>query len=508
MLKKLYLPFILLYSLTSWGERLIILHTNDHHGHFAPEVNGDFGLAAQSTLVKKIRAEAASQSDTHLLLLSGGDINTGTPESNMFNAAPDIQSMNAIGYDAMAIGNHEFDHSLSVLKEQEKMAKFDFLASNITDESGRNIFKPYISKMIGQYRVAIVGISTPDTPLLSVPENVRGVIFENPFQKTKKLISELKQNHDYIIVLSHLGFYPNESHGINFPGDITLAKEIPDIDVIVGAHTHTEIQRPVLQGKTIIVQAKESGQFLGKLELELGPSTMSMKNYELIPVKNIPQDPEILSLTRPFLEKADQRLKTKIGRSSAEFIGGRGVIDTNEHPLGNLVAQAQKEATKADIAIVDSKGLRTGLPKGELTLRDLLNVAPFGNTLCTVELSAEELWQTIQNVYDKFISQGQQMYFSKDVSFKLEKGKLSEVLIKGKSVPIESGRKFRLAINNFLADGGSGFIKYRQHASFKDTGVTDISALESFFKARKELDPAQFIHRTYDPYPVCNQHLL
>ncbi len=146
--------------------KITVLHTNDHHGHFWRNEYGEYGLAAQKTLVDGIRKEVAAEGGS-VLLLSGGDINTGVPESDLQDAEPDFRGMNLVGYDAMAIGNHEFDNPLTVLRQQEQWAKFPLLSANIYQKStGERLFKPWALFKRQDLKIAVIGLTTDDTAKL------------------------------------------------------------------------------------------------------------------------------------------------------------------------------------------------------------------------------------------------------------------------------------------------------------------------------------------------------
>jgi 5'-nucleotidase/UDP-sugar diphosphatase len=152
--------------------KITILHTNDHHGHFWRSEYGEYGLSAQKTLVDGIRKEVAAQGGS-VLLLSGGDINTGVPESDLQDAEPDFRGMNLIGYDAMAVGNHEFDNPLTVLRQQEKWAKFPFLSANIYQKStGERLFKPWALFKRQDLKIAVIGLTTDDTAKIGNPSSL------------------------------------------------------------------------------------------------------------------------------------------------------------------------------------------------------------------------------------------------------------------------------------------------------------------------------------------------
>jgi len=160
--------------------KITILHTNDHHGHFWRSEYGEYGLAAQKTLVDGIRKEVAAEGGS-VLLLSGGDINTGVPESDLQDAEPDFRGMNLIGYDAMAVGNHEFDNPLTVLRQQEKWSKFPFLSANIYQKStGERLFKPWALFKREDLKIAVIGLTTDDTAKIGNPEYFTDIEFRKP----------------------------------------------------------------------------------------------------------------------------------------------------------------------------------------------------------------------------------------------------------------------------------------------------------------------------------------
>ncbi|MEP6970171.1 MAG: metallophosphoesterase, partial [Betaproteobacteria bacterium] len=152
---------------------LTILHTNDHHGRFWQNDDGEYGMAARKTLIDQIRKEVAAAGG-YSLLLDGGDVNTGVPESDLQDAVPDFKGMNMLGYDAMAVGNHEFDKPLSTLRMQRELVKFPMLAANIY-QGGKRMFEPYKVFTFDGLRVGVMGLTTEDTIKMVTPDNVKDV---------------------------------------------------------------------------------------------------------------------------------------------------------------------------------------------------------------------------------------------------------------------------------------------------------------------------------------------
>ena len=174
---------------------ITVLHTNDHHGRFWKNIDGEYGMAARQTAIDAIRAEVAARGG-HSLLLDGGDVNTGVPESDLQDAEPDFKGMNRLGYDAMAVGNHEFDKPLSVLQKQRGWINFPMLSANIY-QGGQRLFKPYTTFNLGGVKVAVLGLTTDDTWKLANPDNLKGIEFRNPADEARALMPELRAKADW-----------------------------------------------------------------------------------------------------------------------------------------------------------------------------------------------------------------------------------------------------------------------------------------------------------------------
>lgn len=213
----------------------MVLHTNDHHDHPvkfynypAPDLGG---IPARATLISQIRSE-----HDHVLVLDAGDINTGRPESNFFKAEPDILGYNACGYDALALGNHEFDNPLTVLQKQISLAEFPFLSANVLTSDGSYLDNvlPYIIKDFGGFKAAVFGLPINSTPSKVTPNNIKGLVFQDEVETARDLVPELEQQADIVIALVHLGLYDSEAEGSR-----SLAAEVPGIDLIIDGHSHT-----------------------------------------------------------------------------------------------------------------------------------------------------------------------------------------------------------------------------------------------------------------------------
>ena len=475
--------------------KLTVLHTNDNHGRFWHDRKGRWGMAARMTLVNQIRDEVAADGG-NVLLLSGGDINTGVPESDMQDAVPDFMGMNLLGYDAMAIGNHEFDNSRDILAMQEELAEFPFLAANIVDEkTGENIFQPYTTFEFDGLRVAVMGMTTTDTPKQTSPDSVAGLEFRSPVDVASELVPELKKNADVIIASTHMGHYQNADFGANAPGDVTLARSVDGIDLIVGGHSQDPLFEPDLQNETYIVQAHEWGKYVGRADFEYRNGDFKLVNYELIPVNSqdaevkIVQDPEMMALLSPYQENGAKLVEGTVGSVDKRLMGERKEVRFQPTNLGTLVSEAFRSKTGADFATMNGGGLRASIDGGEITYKDVLTVLPFGNTLTTVEMTGQEVLDYLAIVATKPTNTGAFAHFS-GIEMVVDGLNVSGVQINGQAIRL--GKTYKMAILSFTAAGGDKYPNLKDSSGFIDTGFVDAEVLREFVEQNSPLRVADF----------------
>jgi 5'-nucleotidase/UDP-sugar diphosphatase len=473
--------------------KLTILHTNDHHGRFWKNNDGEYGLAARATLINQLKADVKKDGG-EVLILDAGDVNTGVPQSDLLNAEPDFRGMSAIGYDVMAVGNHEFDKPLIMIQKQQKeWAKFPFISANIYKGKER-VFPSHISKTIGGLRVVIFGLTTEDTPKKSNPKNSVGLTFKPAVEEAKTLVPTLRPNADVLIALTHMGHYPDEKNGADAPGDVTLARKVNGIDVIVGGHTQKPLFEPDIQNGAIIVQAYEWGKYVGKVDLEILHGKVILKSYKLIPVnlkdskEKIPADEKIEALLKPFKDQGDKSLLIEIGSADAEFVGKRDIVRGQETNLGNLVATAFKDKFKADLSVVNSGGIRDSIYPGKVTIETTQMVLPFAGEIVTTELTGDELKKYLEFVVTNLTPGSGSFPQLSGVEIVIDKAanKIKSLKIAGK--PISASRKYLVALPEFIANGGDKYpaVKFRKY------GYVDADLLREYIKKIKVLKARNF----------------
>ncbi|MCF6334973.1 MAG: 5'-nucleotidase C-terminal domain-containing protein, partial [Spirochaetales bacterium] len=394
---------------------LVILHTNDYHGHpvafFNYPAGGQGGLPAQATFVNEVRAE-----NPNVLVLSAGDFNTGRPESNFFKAEPDIIGFNYIGYDALAMGNHEFDHNFADMQKQIADSDFPWLNANVVNEDGSYIdnVQPYIIKDYGDFKVAISGLLDVGTSKTGNPENIQGYVFRDEVEVANELVPMLKKKADIVIALVHMGLYDDVTKGSK-----RLAAKVPGLALIVDGHTNTKVEEPVMitnevTGKEVaIVQANQWGLYMGDVSLSFMNGEVTGLDYKLVPInvkwreklddgtkvyhfvdKEIKDDPALAALMQPYVDKVDSVLSEVIGNATAPFLND----DTRkvETAIGDMVADsmlwyANSMNLGADFAFQNGGGIRASLGDGEIKKQTIYEVLPFDNSIMTVTLKGSDV---------------------------------------------------------------------------------------------------------------------
>ncbi|EPN4955838.1 bifunctional UDP-sugar hydrolase/5'-nucleotidase UshA [Vibrio diabolicus] len=508
--------------------KLTVLHTNDHHGRFWQNRYGEYGMAARKTLIDDLREEIQAEGGS-VLLLSGGDINTGVPESDLQDAEPDFKGMSKIGYDAMALGNHEFDNPLDVLFKQQEWASFPMLSANIYDKNtGKRLFQPYAMFNKQGIKIAVIGLTTEDTAKLGNPEFIEQIDFRDPKEEAKNLIAELKDTEypDLIFAVTHMGHYENGNRGINAPGDVALARYLNegDLDMIVGGHSQEPVCmegpnvikksfkpgdecQPDQQNGAYIVQAHEWGKYVGRADYEFRNGELSMVSYDLIPVnlkkkikvdgqsqrvliqEEIEQDETMLEFLRPYQEKGQGKLNVKIAESNGKLEGDRSVVRYQQTNLGRLIATAHMERAKADFAVMNSGGVRDSIAAGDITYKDVLTVQPFSNMVSYVDMTGKEVLDYLNVVATKPVDSGAYAQFA-GIAMSINNGEVTNVFIGNKQLRLDGN--YRFTVPSYNAAGGDGYPKIDDHPGYVNTGFTDAEVLKDYLETHSPIDVNEY----------------
>ena len=422
-----------------------ILHINDFHGFAVPykpygsdEAQG--GLAYLAARADELRSEKPT------LFLAAGDLIQGNNWANLFQGKSSIEAMNAMKVDAMVLGNHEFDFGQAVLKERIGEANFPVLGANVV---GLSELKPYILKNMDGLTVAIIGVVTDDTPVTTHPRNVIGLQFLSPEETIKKYTQGLKGKYDIIVVLSHSWF----------SADTVLAKTVDGIDIIIGGHSHTKVEKPAIVGKTVIAQAFEHGKALGVLDLAIKDGKVVEVSGRLEPIKPTGKSNRVVeTIVAKYQQKVDAVMNEIVGEALADLDGAN--VRLKETNLGNLITDVMRKTAGADAAIINGGTIRTSIKKGPVKVSDVYAVVPFDNYIVAIRLTGQQIRDTLEHGVSAVeeeegrFPQVSGLTFTYDLKGK-KGSRVKEVFIGG--VPLVADREYTVATNDFLAAGGDGY---------------------------------------------------
>jgi 2',3'-cyclic-nucleotide 2'-phosphodiesterase (5'-nucleotidase family) len=490
---------------------LTILHTSDLHGHVDPHdelADKDFGegLARIAHAVRTIRAEGRPT-----LLLDSGDTIQGTPAQALTlrggggqASDPTIRAMNAIGYDAMAVGNHEFDFGLSRLEKSHGEAKFPWLSANILREKGEPAFPPYAIRQVAGIRVGILGLTTKSVPFWESPDNIRGLRFEDTVATARRYVALLRAQEqcDLVIVLTHEGFERDPSTGQDRGGSeenraYALATEVSGIDLLLTGHTHSDVA-PRKLGGAWISQPGRFGNTLTRFDVDLekkgGKWAVSNIAGRNLPMKEVTADPEIAAAVAAEHSAAMAALSETVATLSAPVDASQArVADT---AIIDWVHSVQLREGQADLSFASLlPGMLPEWPAGPLTVRQVWSLYPYENSLVTVTATGRQVREALevaarcvsgvsaQDGRAAWIRNARVWGYNCDTAEGIEyaldptRPEGHRVLfLRRRGKPVKDEETFSVALNSYRAAGGGGYAIWRQcpRVSTKDLGLREL----------------------------------
>ncbi|HMM34480.1 MAG TPA: bifunctional UDP-sugar hydrolase/5'-nucleotidase [Thermoanaerobaculia bacterium] len=415
LLPLLLVSFVLaLPALAAERVTITVLQTSDLHANLLPwnyarGEAADWGLARVATRVREIR-----KSSKHVLLLDGGDTIQGAPagwlEARRPTGGPHFMAvaMNALRYDAMAVGNHEFNFGLEVLRRAQKDSSFPWLSANTRNAAdGGPAFPEYVVKTFGRVRVGVLGLTTPNIPGWEPEANRPGLEWENPVETAARLVPLLRQKErcDVVVVLFHSGLEVDpatgEANGTDYENHVVrLAKAVPGIDLILTGHSHRRVPLTRVHGVPV-TQPGRWGEVLARVDLvvERGKGTARVVEArgELLPSdESVAVDPEVAAIARPHHERALAYLGEPIAAATGPFPADRARLE--DSALLDLINETQLAATGAQLSMTSLLPFRhDGWKEGPVTVRDVYSVYPFENQLVVVEIDGARLREVLEH---------------------------------------------------------------------------------------------------------------
>lgn len=446
---------------------LVIFHTSDVHGYALPvwDKNGrllNIGYAIFKGYVNSVQAQ-------NKLLLDAGDALEGHPFANAQQGLLAARMLELVKYDAIAVGNHDFDFGSPRLVELTFKYGLNFISANThKKEDGTRLFRPYIIKDYNGLKVGVLGLTTPETAYKTHPDNISTLAFGSPAAlgaQARELTAQLrKEGAQLVIALTHLG-----SAAQNSPNAQDIARAAPDLDLIIDGHGHSEVAG-LFEGEVLIVNSGAYFKNIGQVEVRRGNKGKFVFDPKLVPAAEaglIPPDPALDALGATLEAEIERELNQVVATLPFALEGNEQVSRAFSTNLGRLICAALKRSTGAEVAIINSGSIRAGLPAGEITRKQLLQSLPFGNRAVTVRLSGAELIETVNHGLSQAGQGGFPQFYGMTVTaieLKNKAGDNEEASNGGRVDIIEIGGRqvspedeYTVVINDFMYAGGDGY---------------------------------------------------
>ena len=437
---------------------LVVIHTNDLHGQVLPRpvtwLAGEGapadcgGLERLAACVDALRAEAR-EAGLPVLLVDAGDWFQGTPEGRLDKGRGYLRALAKLDYDALAVGNHDLDHGPRVLAGHLRAVRLPALLANARLRDGSRLpgTEPYRIVRRGNLRIALVGLGSVHTPRMT-RVGADELLWREPAEVLSEIVAELAGRVDWILPITHQGV----------GADRELARSHPELDLIVGGHSHSRLRHGLREGKTLVVQAGSCATAVGRVDLWFDPHTKRVvkSTASLIQLYDLP-DPsfvraDLRSACRRLVRRSGKHMQEVVGYLAAPLLRGRG--RTTSSSAGNLVSDLMRASAGADVALCGRSGLRADLPAGPVTRRQLFSFLPFDDHLLQVSVTGAELLEVLRAAVEDEGGSG----FAVSgliLEFRRGRGKPRLVGVKVGGVTLDPGRTYRIAIDSFTAGGGA-----------------------------------------------------
>ncbi len=447
--------------------KITILHTNDIHGHMDPQISDGFergGIANLGATISRERDENPGGT----LVLDGGDISSGGPVSDHFKTIPMVETMNQIGYDAMVIGNHEMDYGIDAFTDVTRKAEFPILSANtryLDDESVSPRIQPYVIKEVSGKKIGILGLTTPDTKELIPLADKDRVEFYDARETALQTIPLMKEEGaELVVVLSHMGI----------DRDRELAQNVPGIDVIIGGHSHTDMESHEVINNTAIHQAGKFGRSLGRLDISLktgdgGAKVVDVQSRNIPVTCKLEPDRQVMSIFKSYSGRLENTFNRVIGRSMVDLDQRDPRQWKEESRLANFITDTMRNYMKADICLLSPAGFRSNIYRGKVKAGQINQLFPFEDNMTAIDLKGKD----IKTAMDALISGPAKGLAVSGLRVVIDTtkpaGQRVENVFTADGKPLEDDKTYRVATRGSFANGILGLDVLTRHENRRDS---------------------------------------
>lgn len=452
---------------------ITIAHTNDIHGRF--EYGGDvMGFAHVKSVLDML-----THRNPNTLLVDAGDAIHGTVFANLEQGRTIVDLMNMVGYDFFAPGNHDFNYGYAHLLTMRDYADFPFLAANVYKDDHR-LFNPHMIVDIEGVKVGFFGLTSPETVYKTHPDNVEGLVFTDPVDEAALVVAELEPLVDVVILIAHVGT-ADDTEVTTYD----IAEQVDGIHLIVDGHSHDLPEASNVINNTHIVSAHEYLKYVGYVDILIVDGVVTSIEAHAISTAEaalLGQNWEILQYIAETKLAQEELLNEVVGFTSVRLEGDREMVRTQETNSGNLLTDAMRFVSGADIAITNGGGIRASIEEGDITLGDVIAMLPFGNIVVTKELTGAEIINVLEVVTSGFTGDNQIGSFphvsgiSYTLDLNLTENRITEVTINGEAIELET--VYTVATNDFLAAGGDNYPHMVDRPMISEFGTMDAAMID------------------------------
>ncbi len=456
------------------GVHIKILHTNDMHARV--RAGDDYGKSiGMAEIAAAIRQAKTKDADT--LAMDAGDTLHGMPIVNVSRGENMVKLMNAAGYDCMVPGNHDYNYGAERLQELAKQLDFPVLSANTVDRRTKKLlFSPYETMTVDGVKIAVFGLTTPETAYKAKPELVEQVEFLDPIETAKQMVKKLRQENDVLIAVTHIGL---DKSSVITSG--MLADKVKGIDLIIDGHSHTELPQGLTVGSTLIAQTGCHDWNLGEVELVVKDHKVIKATAHLYTAeelkKIVPQpDAAVTSLIAQLDGQNKARFDEVVAYSKRSLSAERAVLRTQEAELGDICADAIRWAAKADIGLINAGSIRQDIKAGLITRGNLMAICPFGNTLQKLSISGAVLKDALEYSVEQYPAVFGGFLQVSGIEFDMNPAmpagqRVSNLRVQGRPVVLQ--KDYTVAINDFLAGGGDGYTMLKKAKVLQEYGTME-----------------------------------